>query len=906
MLTKFVKKSKLVALLNTFNADDIPLDSGSLEQLLDEYSPPYSHKQNLMRLVNAVKQGDINNPAFRDEKAEFYLIYLYLSHQFLTHQIPPEHAHADLSGLMQTLERQQQSNEDIPALNKEEFLQSYLYLLGKKDYQQELVVLKADENDLALITYAEKLSKNYPNVSEAYILQKIRELTGINKLFLLVPKKPESDALLEEALIHPAGLTEPLSTPAAEISYQERAWILIPPIELVTWLANQCTPEHQIEMEPCLGVIGTETLYRDFHLNNKRPVTLASRNVSKNLTMAHNLSSTTLGILAHDIYFHFMALALLPPNGFRLITEVILAELKQMKEYEPGIPQAEQSKNINDLIEFLNDFAAVSDTKTRESQPLEQIAAYVLTAMVRNNTNFFIFLKIAQSLTVNNEQLSKQYNVNINSLINLIYGEQAELIPKLIACGSAYAQKVYEGVIQLHQKKLLTSVNTELLFAHKEYATQLTTVLIALEHYSVAPVHLLQIAQSGMCANKLTEVYKTLSSEKRDSIAQLITKYIVLPIREDVQTVSSSSLEALLMLQEHPVLLHNSTILERVMAGGIHANHMAECVIVLYNQGISIDENMLDIIERNKGRSFSTTTLLFLCNHAELSSNPYFFDYLLGQGKQIAYIVQILNAQQPKDLQAFSEETDFAIGCAASALPVQGSLESIKAKFNLIGSDSTKEAITSAAAHPEQTARGLATVLYANYTLAPDTPYPNIQAYIEDHKILSDSSFTAFFAMLFAHDIHLSHQAIEILNNKPLEQRNLINLIVCISKFISLNPQLLDEKAIEHLCSLPSTPSLLNQPTMVIYTTCKKLDDLIKLSTNSTSNTLFAGTKLPSNSVQLTQELMTSLCHGAPISPENWQQLEKIDAVKKIMEPIANKFPNLIPEITSSSMQLGE
>jgi hypothetical protein len=905
MLTKFVKKSKLVALLNTFNADDIPLDSENLSQLLDENSQPHSHKQNLMQLIDAVKQGDINNPLFSDEKAEFYLIYLYLSHQFLTNQIPPEHAHADLSGFMQTLERKKQSNETIPTLNKEEFIQSYLYLMGKKDYQHELVVLAANEDELPLTAYAQTLNQNYPNVSEADILQKVRELSGINKLFLLVPKKPENDALLDEALLHPMGVIQQTATPATEISYKDQNWILIPPIELVTWLAKQCNPEHQIEMEPCLGVIGTDTLYRDFHLHNKRPVTLASKNVSKNLTMAHNLSSTTLSILAHDIYFHFMALALLPHNGFRLITEVILPELKKMNEYEQGITQTEQKHEINDLIEFINDFAAASDTKNRDPQPIERIAGYLSAAMTQNNANFFIFLKLAQLLTADSEQLRTKYNIDISSLIQLIYGEQSELIPQLITCGSAYAQGVYIGLIQLQQKKLLTPVNSGLLFDHKEYATQLVKALIDLEHYSVQPTQLLQIAQSGTCASKLTELYKILSPEERDVISQLITKHIALPIPDGVQTASSSSLEALIMLQRHPTLLHDAVILERVMAGGSHAARMAECVIALFNKGIPLNENILDTIERNKEQNFSISTLLFLyINHSELSSTPAFFDYLLTKGKQSAYIVQIFNEQQPRDIQAFAEEIDLVIEHVAPTLQAQDSLASIKDKFGLIDLDSVKEAITSAAAHPEQTAQNLATALYANYTLNPDKPYNDIQTYIQTHKtLLSNGNFTAFFSVLFAHDIHLSHQAVEILSSKPLEQLNLSNLIVCISKLINLNPQLLDAKAIEHLCSLSSGNSLLNQPAMVIYTACKKLDTLIDLSTKATPNTMFSGTKLTQKSLLLVQELMTSLCHGTPIPSENWQQLERIDEVKKIMAPIANKFPNLIPDITNLSME---
>lgn len=552
MLTKYIKKSKLVALLNAFNIDEIPLDSMNLANLLEPLLPQ-THKQNIACLVDAVKAGDVHNPIFHDEKAEFYLVYLYVTHQFLTDQIEPEHE-VDLAGFINTL-KNTEHRHDIASLNKEEFIQSYIYLMGKKDYPDDLCVItagnKTDAASSTLRTYAKTLHANYPNVTEKVILDRISTLSGINKTFMLVPKKPQTDALLTEALIHPAGSLEQTTTPATELSYNGNAWILIPPIELVIWLAKQCNPSHQITMEPCLGIIGTDTLYRDFHQKNKRPVTLASTHVANNLTTAHELSSTALSIPAHDIYFHFMALALFPHNGFRFITEVILPELRKMERYEENTPTKEQQHNIQRLIEFINDFAMESDTKIiNEITPEIQIAQYLNAAMDQDDSSFFIFLQLIPIINSRIIELDNTYDLDCASLISLIYlideHELANIIPQLNACGLAHAFNTYNAYTRLKENDLHTSAISELIVQNKEYSVQLADSLITLNTNGIElNEHTIQIIKQIIAIDRLRGS-KSLGPLDLTNQTMCITKFIEL----DPHLLSTKAIEYLCSLPQ--------------------------------------------------------------------------------------------------------------------------------------------------------------------------------------------------------------------------------------------------------------------------------------------------------------------------------------------------------------------
>ncbi|MHB1222164.1 MAG: hypothetical protein ACYC0J_09235, partial [Gammaproteobacteria bacterium] len=375
------------------------------------------------------------HPIFKHKECDFYLAYLYLSHLYLNKQLTYPSVDADLPGFLAAMKARESAGEAIFSVNQDCFLQGYLYLMRLEDYAVEMKVLMAGESNAnaAIALYVNQLIIDYPNLSEEKIHQAIAGLSGINKMFFLI-EVSDADTLLR-TIERPGGFVSNMATPINRIVYQSNECLVIPPVELTKWIARECCPGSEIEMEPIFGTVGTETLYNDFHRNNKRPISLVSNDVKTSLKMAHDLPSTRFSVPIHDIYYHYMALSFLFKDDLHFILEVLLPEMKVMLNdgAASGMAYSLKKADILKAIDGLNDFAAESDTKGEflSANELELLRSQDLSMPTRlvsyiesvgnKDSNFLPILMALANVLSQKEALNTQYHIDVSVLMEELF-----------------------------------------------------------------------------------------------------------------------------------------------------------------------------------------------------------------------------------------------------------------------------------------------------------------------------------------------------------------------------------------------------------------------------------------------------------------------------------------------------
>lgn len=293
-ILSYVKKSKLVEKLKGFE--------------------PSAYQAELDELLRAIELGDSRASIFSHLDCSLFLTYLAAASEI---------SHAENK------------------ISSDTFLQTSLYLAFVQFQEQDIkgVVLSQAENakeyggcifqyEDVLRKYLNKLKGNLYsfNVEQAYAFY--QQLTGIDQFLMLQDVTSMKNDPLGKLLVTSVGSA--FFVTLVPISSDTSLYV-IPSIRFLKWLATHLNPENQFKLAPIYGAIKADTLFRDFHLSLLRPVSLYSNDVKSSLTRVHNKQATSLTIMLHDIYYHYMVVSLIPSDIVHFLFEVagVLAERKE-------------------------------------------------------------------------------------------------------------------------------------------------------------------------------------------------------------------------------------------------------------------------------------------------------------------------------------------------------------------------------------------------------------------------------------------------------------------------------------------------------------------------------------------------------------------------------------------------
>lgn len=487
MLVRFVKNSALVKLINQFNMNAIS-------------STGVTHQAVCQTFIDEIRADNYGHPTtFSNEQCHFYLTYLYLSGLFLENKLNYSGAESDLAGFLANM--RSLPKENILHINPDEFLQTYQLWMVSTDYHNKFrCITPSSDLEKKLHLYINKLSVTYPHVSKEAIAKKISELEGIHRLFSELEVR--ADTLLK-LVVKPAE-TALINTPAISIQpiSQHQNTIIIPPIALVKWLANQYNMNSQIEMEPIFGRINEATLY-ELHLQNRHPVSLRSPLVKHNLTSVHELETsecTSLSIAAHDALYHFMALSLFPRNIYLFVLNNLIPKIQQLKQ-AAATPLFLQPA-LAELLRYFNDFATDSDTYAlQHATPEDQLLNYTCDEIFSGDTPpgispadiFFSFLLLTPLLQADKEKIKTEYHIDVHAYISKVLSAKndtpltakiTQYVPRLIMLNEAdTAYHLFDCLDILAKCHTLDAEMTDLLFQHKKNACYTYDTLIHILKY---------------------------------------------------------------------------------------------------------------------------------------------------------------------------------------------------------------------------------------------------------------------------------------------------------------------------------------------------------------------------------------------------------------------------------------
>lgn len=322
MLLKYVSKSALKEQIDQFDRD--------------------KHALELQALKNALEDGDANHDIFQHENCEIYLTYLST-----------------------------QGEIDVNV-----FLQGYLYLHAKEQCQDLNLTILTDNNNAlykkTLVQYAESLVKNYPNLKTLDIIEAYFSFQGMDSWLMMIPchtsqEIDEKHALLFSLISPPVypyfkETTEShtVTTPIRLLQIDEHnRQLVIPSLRFIEWLTIHCNPSHQVQIAPIFGRLSEATLCEDFHRKYQHPCNLNSKLVKNNLTSAHGTNAGKFSIAAHDIYYHYVAMALIPPNILHFLMHVMMLKIRDLSnEFSYDETAIALASAFNDL-EFSSDTLSI-------------------------------------------------------------------------------------------------------------------------------------------------------------------------------------------------------------------------------------------------------------------------------------------------------------------------------------------------------------------------------------------------------------------------------------------------------------------------------------------------------------------------------------------------------------------
>ncbi|MFJ1269351.1 hypothetical protein ACD661_12355 [Legionella lytica] len=462
MLLTYVKNSKLTLLINTF--DEQALVPGS--------NPPRSNRDYLAALVQTMQQGEIDHPLFAHPNIEVYLAYLYLCRQYLDKELENAKDQPLIAGFLTKIRHQKQ--EAILSITKQDFLQQYMYLLARRSYDQiHALKLNEPEHKMLFDAYLQHIQYSYPNIDLDRIQTRLQVNPGLGNLFIAIE---EGQATCKDELLKT--LLEPsddptIRSPMALVTHEGKAHYLIPPLHLVEWIARECNPMHQIQIEPCFGIISPQTLYQEFHLQNKRLINLPSQFVRKNLETAHELSCTPFSISAHDSHYHFIALALLSTNEFRFIMDFVIPKLSSAVTDFPSMKEA---------IEELNDLPSDSSTNNSALSP-DYTLTFLHQRLIEDPLLFYFgLIKLIPEFKARANEINQQFGINIQQLTQL-FSVYEPYHSRFERCHPYHALGVYHALDELKTKDLLNKFIANLLFRHSAQASHLAAIVISFQNY---------------------------------------------------------------------------------------------------------------------------------------------------------------------------------------------------------------------------------------------------------------------------------------------------------------------------------------------------------------------------------------------------------------------------------------
>lgn len=462
MLLTYVKNSKLTLLINTFDE----------QALAPGVNPPISNRDYLEALLQVIQQGEIDHPLFDHPDIEIYLAYLYLCRQYLEKELEEAKDQPFIAGFLTKI--RQKKYESILSITKQDFLQQYMYLLAKRSYDKvEAINLTRPEHKMLFDAYIKHIQYGYPNIEPDHIKTRLQANLGLGSIFIAIEEtqQPFKDELLETLLLPSDDTT--ICSPITLADHNGKTHYLVPPIHLLEWIARMCNPQHQIQMEPCFGLISPQTLYLDFHSKNKRLISLPSKFVSKNLETAHELSCTPFSIAAHDGQYHFIALALLSTNEFRFIMDFLIPKLNSAITEFP---------NMKESIEELNDLPGDSSTNGCVSSP-DYVLTFLYQRLIEDPLLFYFgLIKLTPEFKARASEINQQFGIDIQQLTQQ-FSDYEPYHLRFEHCHPYHALDVYHALEELKFKKLLNKFNTNLLFHYSAQASHLSAILVSFQNY---------------------------------------------------------------------------------------------------------------------------------------------------------------------------------------------------------------------------------------------------------------------------------------------------------------------------------------------------------------------------------------------------------------------------------------
>ena len=367
-------------------------------------------------LKSALIDGSAHHPIFDDKNCQLYLIYL-LKEEL----IPPEQfltGYIYLSVLMQFTEKQLIHPEHIAA--------------RRLDWG-DVKVFNARNTEL-LEQYAAKISAAFNHkISTEEIIRYYGSLQNSEGWLIAMPYNSRASGDDVKKMMDTNISSSPL---LQKITEQNQDYVLIPSIGFTKWLLQKLNPERQIEIAPCFGNVGIETLYNDLHSQNKHPITIHSAYIKSNPKKIHNMQAGPVPFALHDIFFHCFGGSAFKKDEYHFLMNVMIPTLQKIIDSEKDIAVKSMATKMRDII---NDLAynprniIKSENLTNNLRNKLDTNEYGSNEFGQLNENempiyFMTLQKLCQELH-NRKDISAEYLSNLlNNIINMNFINDVEFV----------------------------------------------------------------------------------------------------------------------------------------------------------------------------------------------------------------------------------------------------------------------------------------------------------------------------------------------------------------------------------------------------------------------------------------------------------------------------------------------
>ncbi|BCA94485.1 hypothetical protein TUM19329_08460 [Legionella antarctica] len=392
-LVKFIQKSSLVK------------DSTFLEGEII--------KEGAVNLKKALDDGDSTQSIFNDQNCQLYLIYLLKENlikeeQFLT-------GYVYLSVLMQFTEKQLIHPEHAGA---------------RRLNWGKVCVFNSKDTSLLHI-YAKNIEKKFEFlISAKDIVDYFSSATDSEEWIIGIPYNTQDKNDDVKTMMD----TNIQFSPLLQIhTYQDQTFVLTPSTGFTKWLLQKLNSERQIELAPCFGNVGVESLYDYFHSKNKHPITLHSAYIKSNPKKIHQLQAGPVSFALHDIFFHCFGATVFNVQEFYFLMQIMIPTLQKIIDSETGGPKLMALK----MRDILNDLAFSSRNFLKQNKLQNYLSQKLHSSMYGSNewgmlneddllAYFSVLQKICQIL-YQQKDVSTEYISNLlNNVINMSFIDDVE------------------------------------------------------------------------------------------------------------------------------------------------------------------------------------------------------------------------------------------------------------------------------------------------------------------------------------------------------------------------------------------------------------------------------------------------------------------------------------------------